>query len=319
MRNVYIGLVSWSAILIGTTVTTSINFMDEVSLIVTFAILVLTPLVLSLVPTKHSLYDFLQRAQPMAALIASSSFLFSPGILSVLLALIWLVFTTGIALVGLIRLLNHGWGLWEEFAVNLGLIYLPVGAVWLVMDRADFQPLEFSRAIVRLTAAHFHIIPLGALVIAGFVGRLVWQYRPSIWNIYLPIMASVVVAPLFVALGITVSDTIEVVASIWLALALFGVAIVILVVILPAIDDVMSQILLAVSAVAVIATMLFASIYALGGFNIPTMISIHGWVNAVGFTFAGLLVHTKFMPPMREKITPVPIFWERARSLFRLQ
>ncbi|MCI0713798.1 MAG: YndJ family protein [Chloroflexi bacterium] len=315
MRNVYIGLASWIVILAGTLLTTSINFMDEVSLIITFAMLVLAPLVLALLPTDHRLYTLLTQMHPIAALIASAAFLFNPGILAVLFALIWLVFTVLVALLGVIRLLDHGWGLWEEFAVNLGLIYLPVGAVWLVMDRADFQPLEFSAAIVRLTAAHFHVIPLGALVIAGMIGRLIHQHRPSLWKFYLPIITSVVIAPLFVALGITFSDAIEVVASIWLALALFGVALVVLIVILPAISDMMTKTLLAVSALAVIATMLFASLYALGSFNIPTMVSIHGWVNAVGFAFMGLLALSQLKPAMREKITPVPPVWERLRSL----
>lgn len=318
MRNVYIGLASWIAILVGTLARTSINFMDEVSLIIIFAMLVLTPLVLALLPTDHRLYNLLNQVHPVAALIASASFLLNPGVPAMLFALVWLVFTVLVALLAVIRLLDDGWGLWEEFAVNLGLIYLPVGAVWLVMDRANFQPLEFSAAIVRLTAAHFHVIPLGALVITGLIGRLIWQYRPSLWNVYLPIMASIVIAPLFVALGITVSDAVEVVASIWLAMALFGVAFVALIVILPNITDAAAKLLLALSALAVIATMLFASIYALGGFNIPTMVSIHGWVNALGFAFAGLLAMTRLRPAVREKVTNTPAFWEKLRSLLPL-
>jgi hypothetical protein len=48
------------------------------------------------------------------------------------------------------------------------------------------------------------------------------------------------------------------------------------------------------------------------------MVSIHGWANALGFAFAGLLALTRLKPAMREKVIPVPAFWEWLSSLLPL-
>jgi hypothetical protein len=69
----------------------------------------------------------------------------------------------------------------------------------------------------------------------------------------------------------------------------------ILLVIVPALNNRFAQILLIISAVAVIVTMAFACLYAIGRFkgietvSILRMAQIHGLSNALGFVLCGLL------------------------------
>ncbi len=109
------------------------------------------------------------------------------------------------------------WALWANFhllsqvfrgrpherSLCAAFLFLPVGAAWAFADRLGIRPLGFDPTIVLLTAAHFHyagfLLALGAShtyrqLNAGQITRSTWVS----WSILL--------APAFVAVGITVTQ-----------------------------------------------------------------------------------------------------------------
>src|SRR5205823_4251728 len=62
----------------------------------------------------------------------------------------------------------------QEIAIDVGLLLLPVGALWLLATRAAIAPLGFQEPIVMFTAAHFHFAGFAAPLILGCVGRFLY-------------------------------------------------------------------------------------------------------------------------------------------------
>lgn len=185
------------------------------------------------------------------------------------------------------------------FAV--ALIYVPIGGAWLVLDRLGLQPLGFSQTTVLLTAVHFHFITLTALMMTGLTGQVIQQrQRGGPWQLYRVLIGCMLVAPLLVATGITVTQVtgrreLESTAATLFALCLILIALFTLRFIVPATAPLLARGLLLVSSASVVFTMLFASAYALGTvtrlwtITISQMILVHGWVNALVFGMCGLL------------------------------
>jgi hypothetical protein len=266
------------------------------------ALLVITPAALGLVgPNSQTeassiAYRSAVLLQPFAAVLAAASFAPSNGLAAAALAVPWLGFTGLVALYGLQRLIAVRLTRIEEVCTTVGLLYLPIGAVWLVLARLGARPLGFGDLIVFLTAIHFHFIPLTALVITGLVGRRLRALRPSVWPIYRVAALGVIVGPALVAAGITTSSTlIEAVSTLVVAGSMLTVAALALVMILPTTHPRLAKVLLTVSFAALFITMPLAIAYATGrwtngwAITIPQMIQGHGWVNALGFGLCGLL------------------------------
>ena len=51
------------------------------------------------------------------------------------------------------------------------MLYLPIGAGWLVLYRLGVRPLGFADVIVLLTGVHFHYTGFVLPIVAGMVGR----------------------------------------------------------------------------------------------------------------------------------------------------
>ena len=79
----------------------------------------------------------------------------------------WLLVTALVALLGLQRILKRGLAPIEETAIDVGLLYLPVGGGWLVLSSAGLTPMNFSAEIVLLTAVHFHFAGFSAAVLSS--------------------------------------------------------------------------------------------------------------------------------------------------------
>lgn len=266
------------------------------------ALLVITPAALGLVgPAGQAeasplAYRAAVLVQPFAALLAATSFALPSGLAAAGLVVPWLGFTGLVALYGLQRLLTTRLTRIEESCIAVGLLYLPIGAVWLVLARFGARPLGFGDLVVFLTAIHFHFIPLTALVITGLVGRRLRELRPSAWPLYRVAALGVIVGPALVAAGITTSSTlIEAVSTLVVAGSMMTVAALALLYIIPATHPRLAKGLLSVSFAALFLTMPLAIAYATGrwtegwSITIPQMIQGHGWVNALGFGLCGLL------------------------------
>jgi len=218
--------------------------------------------------------------------------LFLPaGPLAMALILPWLATTVGVAVTGLARFLARKEARFDlrELTIDAGLAYLPVGAVWAIVSRSNTDLLGFSGTKALLTANHFHFAGFGACVLVGALGRRELS-PPRAW--YLA-AAGTVAGVALVALGITVSHTIEVVAAWELAASILVVA---WLAGRAARRETRTptRVLLALSSLSGILPAALAIHFSMTGFErlsdeaFHRMVLFHGLINAVGFVGAGL-------------------------------
>lgn len=284
--------------------------LSNLSQLLLLAILLITPLALfvvygSTMPSSPPARHLPQFYWP-AALTAFASFLLSPGLPAALLVLPWFLYSGAIAFHGLQRLFQAQARRVplriEEAVISFGFLYLVIGGFWLLLSRGSLTLAQFHEPIVTLTAIHFHYISLGALVTGGVSGRLLRPGRTLTARLYQLSAIGLITGPPLVALGITFSVLIEALAALILALSLTILSILTLLRIVPTRDNGLQRLLLTISAASILFAMTFALAYAYGrltgtpGVTIPTMINVHGWVNALGFTLAGLLGWTICAP-----------------------
>ena len=154
---------------------------------------------------------------PCAALLPISLG-FEAGAVALVLALPWAGWTGLLAVEALRRLLAvvRREGRFElgalvrssEPAIVAGLGFPVVGSGWLLLDRLDIQPFEFSPLIVLLTAVHFHHAGFALPLSAGFLARV----YPGDLVKRISALVIVLAIPL-VAIGITYSPLLELVSA----------------------------------------------------------------------------------------------------------
>lgn len=281
-----------------------------IALLLLFAVLVIFPLGLSFTasrPTAPSIpYQMAQVLHPIGALMVVVAYFLTKGILAGTFAIAWLPLTLFAGAHGFLQLRPRGWrGVLEdpaETCLAFAPLYLPVGALWLFAARMGIEPLGFQEPIVSLTAIHFHFAGFAAPVLCGLAGEMFLKpthhqkHKPAYGLGVYPLIAGIVLAgPALVAVGITFSPLVEALAGAVLAIGYTGLALITLGRVLPQIRGTLPRIFLGISALSAVVTMLAAAGYALRAFNgfpflsIPQMVVIHGWGNAFGFVFCGLL------------------------------
>lgn len=236
--------------------------------------------------------------QPLGAGLGLVGLYPRPGLLAAALASGWLLVTGLFALCGLARLITRGLRpiVTRELAIDAGLAYLPVGGVWLVASRLGVPFLGFSEPWVMLTAAHFHFAGLAAPVIAGAVGRALHATGagPGWLRAYDIAAIGVMAGPPLVAAGIALWPVVEVVSAVVLSLALLLLTAVALRAVVPRLRPRLAGALLAAAVSSLLLSMSCACAYAVGAFLeidillLPTMVWVHGLVNAIGFGAGGL-------------------------------
>lgn len=271
-----------------------------IHLILFLAVFVTTPLGLSLVSEGETNSPvFLRIAiimQPLGALAVFLSFLLPVGAGRAACCLLWLLTTSFGALEGLSRLARREFAA-GELAITAGLLYLPVGAVWLLMSQLDLQLLGFGATIVLLTAVHFHFAGFAAPMLVGLAGRNLPDQSTVRTLIGITAFAVVMGTPL-VAAGITFSPLLAFLGAIVVSIGLFLLAIIVIKWVVPKIPAVNSKLLLIISSVAALPAMTLAIVYAYSivshklFVDIPTMALTHGVMNAVGFSLCGLFAWT---------------------------
>ncbi|MCO5171403.1 MAG: YndJ family protein [Planctomycetes bacterium] len=292
--------------------------------LVLLAVLVLVPGFLALLhtPTRDHRttwsYRWLARAHLPCAALAAASFALDPGPAAAALALPWLGFAGLAAIFGLWRLLPRGVRPLEEACLDAALLYLPVGAGWLLLSRGGATPLGFQEPIVLLTAAHFHHAAFVAPSFTGLAGRALARQgpAPAAWRAAAVI---VVVGPALVAAGITLSPALEAFGAWLLALGLTALALVTIARLAPRVPAA-AGLLLALACAALVAAMGLAAAYGTGQvlgravIDIPTMVLTHANLNALGFGLGGLVAWSLLRPRARGLRPGVPFSRLRARG-----
>ena len=227
-------------------------------------------------------------ALPLGA-VAAGSLVRHPSAVTGAIAAVWVVPATAAALWGVSRIARRGLRPIEELAIDAGLIYLPVGALWLIAGRAGATPLGFVEPLVTLTAIHFTYAGFGAAVFAGVLGRCL---PPS--RVYDTGALAAVAAVPVVALGIWLSPALELAGALALAAGLMALAACGLKAAHFALESATSRALVAAASTALLFSMSCAAIFAAGELrgepllSIAEMVDLHGVVNALAFVIAGL-------------------------------
>jgi hypothetical protein len=266
------------------------------------AVLVLVPLALGLAMPDASgrgarLRRLAEPVQPIAAGATAIAFLLPAGALAGLLACGWLIFAGVVALLGMTRLLDPSMRDAPERCICVGLLLLPIGGLWLALARFGAHPLGFGDTIVLLTAVHFHYAGFALLILAGLAGRRLRVGAPAALVLFRLVAVGIIAGVPLVALGITFSRELELVAVLLLVASVLTLALLELLAVVPLIERHVARALLAISALASVVTMLLAAGYVLGGMiglalTIPQMVVAHGVVNAFGLVLCGLLAWT---------------------------
>jgi YndJ-like protein len=266
------------------------------------AVLVFVPLALGLAAIGCSArgagrLQLAVRVQPFAAAATVTAFLLPAGTLSGVLASNWLLFAGIVALLGVTRLFDHDLRDAAELCINVSLLLLPIGGFWLTMTCFGVRPLGFGDTIVLLTAVHFHYAGFALLMLAGLAGRRLRAGAPGVWGIFRLVVAGMIAGVPLVALGITFSRVLEILAVLLLTSSVLALALLTLVAVVPRLARRDARALLVISALASVVTMLLAAGYAGGStvglaLTIPQMVLAHGAVNAFGLVLCGLLAWT---------------------------
>lgn len=269
---------------------------DLIQHMLLLAVLVVTPLVLPLIADTSLLFRITVVLQPLCAAIAVASFFLSQGFGAAAAAAPWLMLSDLLALYGLSRLWRTRLRHIDELCIDAALLYLPVGAIWLVLSRLGGTPFGFGEPIITLTAIHFHYAGFATPILVALTGRQLIETRPTTWPAYRIAALGVIAGPPLLAIGITFSPLIEVIAALWLSASLALLALLVLFAIVPRTTARLAQTLLIISCVASLGAMIFAALYALGEFtgnafiDIPQMVRLHGLANSLGFVICGAFV-----------------------------
>ncbi|SEQ81487.1 YndJ-like protein [Natrinema salaciae] len=276
------------------------------ALYVCLAALVLVPLGLGLVavPREVAIATTAYRAAvfgQLPAALALAIALATPrgSIGGIALTFPWLGVTGAIALCGVGRLASRSGGPIPELAIDAGLLYVPVAATFLVLHAAGIS-LRFAPILVLLTGVHFHYAGFALPLVVGLTGRRLTdgdgRFPATITGRVTAVVTPVVVGGIgLIAVGITFSPLLEVVAVAAFTAGVVGFATCTLRGVVPAVPR-LPGLLFAVAALSLCWTMALAFAFAFGSLSgtpplvsIPEMIRWHGSVNAFGFALPSLV------------------------------
>jgi hypothetical protein len=275
------------------------NPVNEIDVLLALGILLVVPMGLSMItwtdPQAERLRTLAYRAIPFAAVLGALSVVprnaayqqSAGGILSGL----WLAVCLLIGISAIAEISKARPGRLEGYLPISACLFLVVGAVWLVLWRADVRPNDLPIEIVQLTAVHFHFAGFAGPILAAQAARWL-RALPGRWDALAAYAGlGVVLAMILVAAGIVGSPLLEVEGSILMALSLIAIAAGTTLIAwrLP----LGARVLLITSSAAVWIAMVLAVQYAVGqylvvgGLSVRDMARTHGVLNVV-FTVFGL-------------------------------
>lgn len=230
---------------------------------------------------------------------------------ALLWALPWGAATSTLAAAALWRIARRGVRPLSELAVDVGHVYVVVGAAWLIANRGAHGVMGFQEPVVLYTATHFHFAGCAAPVVAGLVLRELEGQHAAAGNAprALSLLRSGVLVVLggipLVAAGIVFTHALELPAAVLLALALLivmGGLVVAGARRLRAGPDAAARAsgaLLVVAGLCLVLSMSLVVVFAATGSVtrgaapplVPWewMVRLHGGANALGFSFCALV------------------------------
>ncbi|QGM29262.1 hypothetical protein GI482_02100 [Bacillus sp. N3536] len=261
-------------------------------LMLTVAQILFVPLVLRLVLRTEQRIYFLV----IPAIIAVSLLQMTGETkFDILLAFIYLLFTLVVATYGFKRFVQRGFSHLEEFAIDMGFMYLFIGGLWFFASIVELDT-EFSPILTWLTGIHFHYSSFLLPIFIGFLGRI---YKPIGYKLLTTI---ILISPMVVAIGITFSTLIEFVSVILYIIGIYGFIILSL---KTTYKNSLQKRCVVTSFGALGITIIFSLLYTMGnafglfGVTIDFMLKFHGFLNCVVFATIGVVGWSIWTPPTR--------------------
>ena len=258
--------------------------------------------------------------QPVGALLLTLSLVVDDGTVAATLATPWVLVTALLGLAALARVHDrlaatgadddgHPGTLTTalvtpETLVDAGLAYVTVGSVALVLSHLGIT-FWFEPAIILLTAVHFHYAGFVLPVFTGLAGRCL---GPTGDRVYRPLAGVVLVGPALIAVGISFSPLVEIVAVGTFTVAVAALGGYVAVRVAPRRSRA-QRILLTAAALALPVSMAMALGYGVGaytgnppfGLTLDTMVTLHGSLNAYGFGVVGFAAWRLSVPVGAER------------------
>jgi hypothetical protein len=286
---------------------------DGLERLLLISIFLAIPLLLFLVPTikrdgsDSRYHDFLMGYHPYVACTIGLAFVFpSGGLISGVLSIPWAIYLLAFAGYGIRRLLERGWNVLEENAIDIGLIYSSIGGVSLSVYCFGGSLLNYRGEILLLTASHFHFAAIFSPLFIGLVGRKLCP-GSKLGNLYRWTTVGLIASPLLVAIGIYTNHIVETIAVLLYSVCLFIYSYYVLVHISNKANRFIIRLSLQASAVIVSSTILLSIVFSISTLLgdqwliIDQMKVYHGASNAVGFVLLGLLGWV-YLKPMENAI-----------------
>ncbi|WP_431801756.1 YndJ family protein [Halobacillus andaensis] len=235
-------------------------------------------------------------------------------------ALVWLFFTVLLAVGGIMRLAGRGWLPVQETVIDIGLIYIAVGGVWLVLSSGGMgRFLPYSDTIVQLTAIHFHYAAFVLPILTGLFGRWLVSYKNGAAGTPYTVLAGAIsLGPVFIAIGLDQGPPLEAILVaayvgflLWLALWWLWCS---------AEFPIGAKIAVRLSSFLLLITMGLSVLYSFGlmGGNywpgIGDMVRWHGILNAFGFSLFSVLAWRSLQPGRNHIYTSFPVSNLRTRG-----
>jgi YndJ-like protein len=272
-----------------------------IDLLLLLGVLVVVPLAMRLTPLRGAMarrvLGVARLVQPLGALAVLVAFLLPAGWTAGSIAAGWLLVCGVASLAGLLELIETRSLRGAQLVPAAALLYLSVGAAWLTAARLGLRPMGFSPAIVELTGMHFHYAGFAASVMGSLTLQAL-SGRPG----RVPLVAETAALSLaagtpLTATGIATSSALfTIVGPIVLGVGVLTTAALSAFAVAPAVANAGARWLLRLSSAAVVIPMLLGVDYALSrvfptlpALDIPTMALIHGDLNAIAFSLAGIL------------------------------
>ncbi len=261
------------------------------------ALLLLSVLLPSERPSSDGVHAAARRAQPFAAAMVLASFFLPNGTLAGALAGGWLVVAASIAVGGARRAARAPGHHRANVSLLAAHVFLPIGAVWLVLSRLGVAPRDLTALTVFHATVHFHFsgFTLQILIAAAGLQLPDRAWWPSRLHRALAIGAAAGI-PMIAAGNIGHSPALKFAGVSTMVASTIALAITSAAAARQAPSRTARRMLL-LSAASIAAGMALAGVYGIGELagrgwiGIPRMVAIHGVLNALGFTLLGLLGH----------------------------
>lgn len=255
-------------------------------LMLTVAQVVYVPLTLQMIKKKN---DWFTRFYTYFSIPAYVSVVLlhitEPSSWDAFLAAIYLLFTLIVAFYGMNRFLTRGFIRFEEFSIDIALVFLSIGGMWYFAHITNIDT-GFSPIITWLTAVHFHYAAFLLPVFNGLLGRI---YKPKLYSFAACIL---IISLILLAIGITFSVWIE-----WISVVFYmiGIYMMIFYTCRAPFTRRLQKMFIVLSFGSLGVTILFSFLYAFGrltnfiSIGIPFMLQTHGFLNCVVFALFGLI------------------------------